>query len=217
MDESKEDSVAKLRKVLNNLLKDDDDVDDHDLNKWLIARNYDVSKAEAMFRESMKFRKAKYVDTLFDTYQIAEVLQKYFPGGFVGFDKTGSPVVVELFGQYDMEGIMRSCRRSDLEKVKLFQCEFTVRLWRDQTKKLGKRVDNLTVIFDMEGVGTKFLWKPGLDMYISLIKLLEDNYPEMLKRLCVVNAPAIFPYLWNLVTPLVSPEMRQKIVVLKKR
>ena len=28
---------------------------------------------------------------------------------------------------------------------------------------------------------------PGLQMYLYLVKLLEDNYPEMLKRMFVIN------------------------------
>ena len=53
--------------------------------------------------------------------------------------------------------------------------------------QLGRRVDGLTVIFDMDKVGTKNMWRPGLQMYLHLVKVLEDNYPEMMKRMFVVN------------------------------
>ncbi|KAJ8312323.1 hypothetical protein KUTeg_009696 [Tegillarca granosa] len=106
-------------------------------------------------------------------------------------------------GRLDIKGIMCSVRKSDLEKTKLQQCEWTVKDWEEQSKKLGKRVDGLTVIFDMEGVGTKMLWRPGMQMYLHLVKILEDNYPEMMKRLCVINA-----------RPLISEDMKNKIHVL---
>ena len=52
-----------------------------------------------------------------------KVLLDYYPGGLCGYDKDGSPVAVELFGYLDMKGLMLSTKRSDLERLKLFQCE----------------------------------------------------------------------------------------------
>ncbi len=43
------------------------------------------------------------------------------------------------------------------------------------------------MIFDMDNVGTQSLWRPGLKMYLHLVKVLEDNYPEMMKKMFVVN------------------------------
>ena len=53
--------------------------------------------------------------------------------------------------------------------------------------QLGKPVDGLTVIFDMDKVGSRSLWRPGLQMYLHIVKVMEDNYPEMMKRMYVVN------------------------------
>ncbi|KAL5016998.1 hypothetical protein ScPMuIL_006587 [Solemya velum] len=109
---------------------------------------------------------------------------------------------------------MCSVRKSDLEKTKLLQCEWTIKDCAEQSKKLGKHVDGLTVIFDMENVGTKMFWRPGMQMYLYLVRVLEDNYPEMMKRLLVINAPRFFPLLYKLARPLVSEEMRDKIHIL---
>lgn len=43
------------------------------------------------------------------------------------------------------------------------------------------------MIFDMDKVGTKALWRPGLQMYLHIVKVMEDNYPEMMKQMFVVN------------------------------
>lgn len=65
-----------------------------------------------------------------------QVLQKYFTGGFCGYDKEGSPVRIELFGYLDMKGIIYSTRKVDLEKTKLYQCETTVKDWAAQSVKV---------------------------------------------------------------------------------
>jgi len=38
----------------------------------------------------------------------------------------------------------------------------------------------------------------GLEMYLHLIKVLEDNYPEMAKRLIVVNGKVTISQLYGL-------------------
>nr|UXK97414.1 retinal-binding protein [Nautilus pompilius] len=163
---------------------------------------------------SMDYREKMGADRLIEEYTPPEVLQKYLAGGLCGHDKDGSPIKVELFGRMDMKGIMYSTKKSDLEKTKLLQCELTVRDWEKQSEKMGKNVSGLTVIFDMRGVSSKMLWKPGLQMYLHLVKILEDNYPEMMKRMFVINAPIIFPLLYRICRPLISEDMKKKIFVL---
>ncbi|KAK3577712.1 hypothetical protein CHS0354_000410 [Potamilus streckersoni] len=205
-------AIDKLRAKLSDLVRPE--TPDSDLWKWLKARQYDVSKAEQMFRAHQLTRKEYRLDNITKEFEEPEVIQKYLTGGFCGYDKDGSPIRVELYGHLDMKGIMASVRKSDLEKSKLLQCEQIVQMWKDQSEKLGRKVEGLTVIFDMEGVSTKMLWRPGLQMYLHLVKVLEDNYPEMMKRLLVTNAPRIFPLLYKLARPLISEDMRNKIFVL---
>lgn len=57
-------------------------------------------------------------------------------GGFVGHARDGSPIRVELFGKLDIKGLMFSTKKSDLEKTKLLQCEWTVKDWEEQSKKV---------------------------------------------------------------------------------
>uniref|UniRef100_A0A2C9JGU4 CRAL-TRIO domain-containing protein n=2 Tax=Biomphalaria glabrata TaxID=6526 RepID=A0A2C9JGU4_BIOGL len=206
-----EEALRQFKEKISDLITSQDD---YSLKKWLQARNYDVTKAEAMFRTSMAYREKMKVDTLLTDYEPPEVLKKYMSGGNVGHDKEGSPVRVELFGHLDMKGLMYSARKSDLEKVKLKQCEQHLKDWEIMSKKLNRRVDGLVVIFDMEGVSSKMLWRPGLQMYLHLVSLLEDNYPEMLKRMFVINAPRIFPLLYKLCRPLISQDTKNKIHVL---
>ncbi|XP_071115998.1 retinal-binding protein-like [Haliotis cracherodii] len=205
-------ALQKFKVQIQDLLTDRHD--DHSLTKWLKARQFDVAKAEHMFRTSMAYREKMKIEDLVKNYTPPEVLQKYLTGGFCGYDKEGSPVRVERYGRLDMKGIMFSCKKLDLEKTKILQCEGTVRDWETQSQKLGRRVDGITVVFDMEGVSSRMMWRPGLQMYLYLVKVLEDNYPEMMKRMFVVNAPRIFPLLYKLCRPLISEEMKNKIHVL---
>lgn len=39
----------------------------------------------------------------------------------------------------------------------------------------------------------------------------QDNYPEMLGHICIVNAPGIFRMLWNVVKGMIDPRTQSKI------
>lgn len=41
----------------------------------------------------------------------------------------------------------------------------------------------------------------------------QDNYPEMLGRICIINAPMVFKALWGLVKPMLNPRTISKIQV----
>ena len=70
-------------------------------------------------------------------FHSVQVIQDYLTGGFCGVDKQGSPIRVELFGRLDMKGLMKSCRKSDLEKSKLLQCEQIKQMWQEQSRKVS--------------------------------------------------------------------------------
>jgi hypothetical protein len=42
---------------------------------------------------------------------------------------------------------------------------------------------------------------------------LQDNYPEMLGRICIINAPMVFKAVWALVKPMLNPRTLNKIQV----
>jgi len=177
---------------------------------YCLSTTFNASTTEP----SMSLREQMGADTLIAEYTPPEVIAKFMTGGDVGHDKDGSVLRIEPWGHLDMKGIMYSCKKSDMEKSKLLQCEKHLKDLEEMSEKTGKPCSGLTVVFDMENVGSKHMWKPGLDMYLYLVQVLEDNYPEMMKRLFVINAPTLFPVLYKLVKPLLSEDMKNKIFVL---
>ncbi|XP_006869310.1 PREDICTED: putative SEC14-like protein 6 isoform X3 [Chrysochloris asiatica] len=81
-------------------------------------------------------------------------------------------------------------------------------------RKLGKKVDQILVIFDIEGLGLRHLWKPGVEFVQEFLIRLEANYPEMLKNVIIVKAPKLFPVAFNLIKSYISEDTRRKLVIL---
>uniref|UniRef100_A0A8D2IWK0 SEC14-like protein 2 n=1 Tax=Varanus komodoensis TaxID=61221 RepID=A0A8D2IWK0_VARKO len=189
------------------------DQDDYFLLKWLRARCFDLQKSEAMIRKHVQFRKLMDAEHV-QEWQAPEVIQKYMAGGTCGFDLDGSPIWYEMIGHLDAKGLLFSATKQDFIKRKFQDCERTRGTCSEQTQKLGRKIETVTIICDAEGLGLKHLWKPGIDMYGELISLLEDNYPESLKRIFIIKAPRLFPVAFNLVKHLLSEDTRKKMVVL---
>jgi hypothetical protein len=53
----------------------------------------------------------------------------------------------------------------------------------------------------------------ALDTVIQLVQLYEANYPELLRRVFVINAPKIFSILYSMVEPFMHERTRSKIQI----
>lgn len=191
--------------------------DDYFLLRWLRARNFNVSQAESMLRENLQWRKQNSVDTILDDYEPTEVLKKYYPGGLIGHDKEGCPLWIIPFGYTDIKGLFYSVKKSDFVKHIIQQLEVSAQDMAVQSEMMGKVIEMHSFIFDLDNFNLKQIaWKPALDMIISLVTMYEDNYPEMLKKAYVVNAPKVYPFIFNMVKPFLSEETAKKIHVFGK-
>ncbi|KAI5929979.1 SEC14-like protein 2 [Manis javanica] len=83
-----------------------------------------------------------------------------------------------------------------------------------QPSELGRKVETVLMVFDMEGLSLRHLWHPAVEVYQQFFAILEANYPETLKNLIIVRAPKLFPVAFNLVKSFLSEETRRKIMIL---
>ncbi|KAB0405321.1 hypothetical protein E2I00_010025 [Balaenoptera physalus] len=132
----------------------------------LTAQNFDLQKSEAMFHK---------------------VIQKYMPGALCGYDHDSCPVWYDIIGPLDPKGLLFSVTKQDLLKTKMRNCECILRECDLQTERLGRKIETIVMIFDCEGLGLKHFWKPLVEVYQEFFDLLEENYPETLKFMLIVE------------------------------
>jgi len=87
-------------------------------------------------------------------------------------------------------------------------------LARQQAEKLGRRSEQIVMLMDMEGLGLKHLWRPGVMLFNSVTSLYENNFPEVMKNIFVIKAPKIFPIAYALVKPFLNEVTRNKVKIL---
>ncbi|XP_009436446.1 SEC14-like protein 4 isoform X10 [Pan troglodytes] len=166
-----------------------------------------------MLRRHMEFRKQQDLDNIV-TWQPPEVIQLYDSGGLCGYDYEGCPVYFNIIGCLDPKGLLLSASKQDMIRKRIKVCELLLHECELQTQQLGRKIEMALMVFDMEGLSLKHLWKPAVEVYQQFFSILEANYPETLKNLIVIRAPKLFPVAFNLVKSFMSEETRRKIVIL---
>ncbi|KAI9561417.1 SEC14-like protein [Daphnia sinensis] len=167
------------------------DSNDDYLLRWLIARDFDLIKAEKMLRDSMEWRRNFKIDGMLDNYKAPEVLDRYFTGGHIGVDKNKNYLIAVRYGAMDLKGILRSAKKRDYLMHVIGVAERCVTAMRNNPCKFKQSPDaisQLTMIFDMNGFSMRHItYKPGIDTVLQLLQVYEANYPELLRRVFVIN------------------------------
>nr|XP_054326298.1 putative SEC14-like protein 6 isoform X2 [Pongo pygmaeus] len=151
-----------------------------------LARSFDLQKSEDMLRKHMEFRKQQDLANIL-AWQPPEVVRLYNANGICGHDGEGSPVWYHIVGSLDPKGLLLSASKRELLRDSFRSCELLLRVCELQSQKLGKKVEKIIAIFDLEGLGLRHLWKPGIELLQEFFSALEANYPEILKSLIVVR------------------------------
>ncbi|KAK7051129.1 hypothetical protein SK128_003800, partial [Halocaridina rubra] len=190
-----------------------DKQEDHDLLKWLVARSFNIEKAENMVKRSIDWRKELDVDTVLK-WDVPEVLLKYYPVGMAGHDREGLPVWIIPFGGCDMRGLLSSVRKRDYVRYTIRVLEASIQDMAVQTQRLGHPVTQQCCIFDLEDFSLRHVtWKPAMDVILELVQLYEANYPELLKCAYVINAPKVFTLAYAVIKPFLHDVTLKKIKI----
>eukprot|EP00939_MAST-03C_sp_MAST-3C-sp1_P003530 g3530.t1 len=189
--------------------------DDGRLLKYIRARSVDVDRAESFIRKSMEFREAFSSDRILSKeFKLHPILREYAPGGTASWavDLEGAPIRYERIGQFDANILKfvpdwRHFILYEIYKAETMECAMRA------CSTFSRPQRGVVVVQDLNGIGLAHCSRTLLALVKIVAFLLDQYYPENLKRAIVINAPRIFSWLWSIVKKFIAPETREKIQI----
>ena len=114
----------------------------------------------------------------------------------------------------DCWGLYKRHGREAMIRHTLYYQELDVRgVWQDDYEaKYQKKAGQFTCVFDLQGLSARHM-RPGLLPVLGyLSRIIQDTYPEIVKRVLIIRAPSIFKMIWGLVKHFFDPELRDLMV-----
>uniref|UniRef100_A0A914WA98 SEC14-like protein 2 n=2 Tax=Plectus sambesii TaxID=2011161 RepID=A0A914WA98_9BILA len=199
-------SLDALRFVVHGL----DSFNDGFLLRWLRGKDHKFDETAEGVRKHLIFRKAWNLDNLSE-WDAPEILEKYCGYGFLA-DKDGSPILMSLLGNMDVEGMLKSVQAQDYIKFSLAAIERGVELCEERAGKTNAPFEQMMLVFDLDNItSAHYSCKTFAASFVTLLMLFQENYPLVLNKILVIRAPAMARYAFNMLTPFLSDSIQQMI------
>eukprot|EP01025_Chloroclados_australasicus_P002455 TRINITY_DN1055_c0_g1_i2.p1 TRINITY_DN1055_c0_g1~~TRINITY_DN1055_c0_g1_i2.p1 ORF type:complete len:492 (-),score=36.16 TRINITY_DN1055_c0_g1_i2:370-1845(-) len=213
--EQQEIGVAQLRQaVITSGYPQAAQFDYYMLLRFLRGRDYDVEKATEMVKNHIQWRYEYGTDTIIEDFDFKERNQflAVYPQGYHKTDKQGRPIYIQHLGCIDLKKITQVTTVDRMIRFHVQEWERCIKtIFPACSRKAGRRIDQMFAIMDVQGVGLHMLSADVRRTLQEITKIDQDNYPESLGKVFIINAPIIFKAVWKFIHPLLNPRTRGKI------
>jgi len=182
-------------------------INDRTITRYLVARNWDVTKASKLLEATLKWRESFGLKDMY-AGKWSTVLENENETGKMycrGYDKHGHPVIYmtpQYENTHDHDGNLKHL---------VYNIERAVRAMDNSPNPDcdGK----MALIIDYEGFS---LWNaPPMKTSRETLNILQDHYPERLHRAYLLRPPMIFHGFWSMISPFIDSVTREKVKFLK--
>jgi hypothetical protein len=169
---------------------------------FLRDRHGNVDHAETKFRNMVAWRLEEHVDDIFERYQPPELMLDHFPVTCLkDYDKEGDPIWLERPGASDAWGVYQRWGRRNMELFNIWIRELPLRgvFCKEYERRQQRPPTKMLVILDLHGYNSRHMKSSMLPILKDVLRVIQDCYCGMAKKIIVIRAPAIFKVVWAIV------------------
>ncbi|GBG79247.1 hypothetical protein CBR_g29298 [Chara braunii] len=181
------------------------------LLKFLRARDFKVEEALKMLKNTLEWRKNYSADTLCEE-EFDKGLDKV--SFMLGRDKIGNPVCYNVYGEFSDKELYERTFGTDEGVDKFIRWRLSV--MEEGVKMLDFRPQgccHILQIQDMKSAPSPFKNKEQRIATKRTLHLLQDHYPELVRRKIFINVPWYFSVVYNMINPFLTERQKSKWVL----
>mmetsp|Transcript_6239 Transcript_6239/g.5361 ORF Transcript_6239/g.5361 Transcript_6239/m.5361 type:complete len:205 (-) Transcript_6239:315-929(-) len=171
-----------------------------------------------MFKDFIEWRKENQVDHAFINYEVSNIpeVKTIYKAGYHGTDREGRPFYIDCpCTAAPAEKIFSITDSEELTRNYIRQYEWLLHVRFPSCSNASKtKIDKIFSIVDLNGL-TMDMFKEKNREYVKLrLGLGQNNYPETMHSLFVINSPFIFKAIWAILKAFVAERTKKKIKIL---
>lgn len=189
----------------------------YELYRFLRARKWNVQHTVKAMAEMMQWRKDNRIDSILEDESVISrlaLLRTMIPGANHGYTKAHRPIYIEKSGLMPVDKVLNQFTSEELVQTHIYWLEFYCQRARERSRQLGIHVESFAMIYDLKRC--KLEMRKSFPLFRESLQIDNNYYPERLGQMFIVNPPAVFPVLWNLVKHWLDPVTKSKVQVIKK-
>jgi len=200
------------------------DTGDLEIARWLIARKWDMEASIKMYIDSITWREKENINSIFEwipKMKTFKFLNDYWPNSILP-DKSaqfrtydGYLVVYEKLCAITPH-ILQAVSLQDLRNFHIYIQELTTRERKRicEEEKSADQYAPVVYVQDLEDLTMSHLTRQNYSMMNSFTDIDSLNYPETVRKVFIINAPAAFTVGWKISQKFLDPATIDKVAIL---
>jgi len=184
-------------------------------SRFLVARKWDMKLSTELFVNAMKVREKEDIDNIMEWFPHNiwfKTITSYWPTSINAtrshVAKDGCPVVYERIGLVNPK-LADLIPMDTMLQHHLYNIELTERENRKVVEKNGFSAGTI-LIEDLQDLSTSHMYGKVTKLISSIAARDEVSYPESLRKVYIVNPPAVFSLAWSFVKPFIEERTQAK-------
>lgn len=190
--------------------------DDNSLLRFCRAREFNFDQICVMLSAHFEWEtKNVEIDLWNKPFEDLRECLELYPHGYHGVSIEGDPVYIQRIGKADLSRLLKLHPIEYLLDSTAQDYERTLALRLPCCSiASGRTVDQIVVILDLKGMGMFSFSATVREVMKKMSDVGSNHYPEMLKKMIIVNTPTTFSVIYQFIKLLLNERTLSKLLVL---